>query len=52
MVRCKMCFVIKGRDNFLMPKLDLWVKHYKLEKCTIPKLEVVTRFMCVVLMHL
>lgn len=35
-----------------MPKLDSWVKHYRLEKCIIPKFEIVTQFMCVVLMHL
>jgi hypothetical protein len=38
MVRCKVCSAVEGRVKLLMPKLDYFVKHFKMKRCIVAKL--------------
>jgi hypothetical protein len=40
MVRCKVCFVVEGREKLLMLKLDYLVKHSRMKRCIVTKLGV------------
>jgi len=43
MVKCKVCFVVEGKEKLLMPKLDSLVKHLEVKKCIVVKLKVVIK---------
>jgi hypothetical protein len=36
-VRCKVCFKIKGENKLLVPKFDSFIKHSSLKKCIVIK---------------
>jgi hypothetical protein len=37
MVKCRVCSKVEGRDKLLVPKLDFFIKHSRMWKCTIVK---------------
>jgi hypothetical protein len=39
-IRCKVCFVVEGREKLLMPQLDYLVKHSRMKRCIVAKLGV------------
>ncbi len=41
MVKCRVCFKVEWRDKLLVPKLDYFIKHSRMQKCTIVKPKVV-----------
>jgi hypothetical protein len=48
MVKCKVCFVIEGREKLLVPKLDSLVKHFEVKRCTVvkPKVVIKQQYVC------
>jgi hypothetical protein len=48
MVKCWVCYKIEGRDKLLVLKLDFFIKHLGMRKCTIarPKIIVGQYFIC------
>jgi hypothetical protein len=40
MVKCKICSDIEGREKFIVPKLDSFIKHFGMKKCSKAKLKV------------
>jgi len=37
-IRCKVCFVVEGKEKLLMHKLDYLVKHSRMKICIVAKL--------------
>jgi hypothetical protein len=48
MVKCKVCFVVEGREKFLMPKIDYLVKHFEVKRCIVvkPKVVIKQQYVC------
>jgi hypothetical protein len=42
MVKCRICSTIKRRNKLMVPKLDCLIKHWKVKKCTLAKLGLVS----------
>ncbi len=48
MVKCKVCYVVDGKENFLVPKLDSLVKHFEVKGCIVakPKVVIEQQYVC------
>jgi hypothetical protein len=48
MVKCKVCFVVEGKEKLLVLQLDSLVKHFEVKRCIVakPKVDIEQQYVC------